>query len=219
MAFAAPVRSPASVKIRRRLPIARCRRSPGRAARAQPLLRAARAPGAVARRARRSSRRPAPPIPGARKLRQRSGRVRFLEIDARIVSGRRGQRPQGIQRRERIFAPRSQALGGDEAQAVLEAVRQEVEQRSIRVDRLGPVGARLVVAALHPEMIRAREACRAVDGGLGLFARLRVIPKRQPGVSERRMRQRVRRMAAAARSSSTRAAGASNNRSFSSPCA
>jgi len=103
--------------------------------------------------------------------------VCFGQIDPDIVARWGRKIAQQSHGRQRFRRPPGTRERFGKADAVVDVVREEAEQRAVAIDRFDPVLGHLVVAPLHQQPVFARESLRQLHCPCSVFLRLPVVPE------------------------------------------
>ena len=90
-------------------------------------------------------------------IRERAGRARFRNINARAVTVGCRERPQLFNRGEAVLSLARGGLSVSEPQSVIEVVGKEAEQSPVHFDGLAPLERGFSGAAFHDEVVFAAQ--------------------------------------------------------------
>ena len=93
------------------------------------------------------------------------------EVQSRILDGAPRRGAEAVERRERLVALSDVHLRPGKSDSVVEVVREEVEERPVRLDRSGPVFRGDRVLRGHHQALFATEPARQLEGTRGLGQR------------------------------------------------
>lgn len=118
------------------------------------------------------------------------GGVRFRQLDPRIAADLRDL-AQLIERRVRTLGIARTRLCLCELEPVVEAAREELEQRPVGLDRLVPLLGRLAIPRFDREAVLLRQARHVIERELCLGRSVGVVTELLPGRGERGVDKRI----------------------------
>src|SRR6185295_2002976 len=120
-------------------------------------------------------------LPLAREVGESLGRRGLREVDPRVLAARLRQPAERREGLLRLLRPAPGGLGGREAQAMVEIVREGAEERTVDLDRPRPVLGGLGEAPLDRQALLFGQAARQLERFLRFRAGLRVVTEARPG--------------------------------------